>query len=565
MTDRPAVIYFIVWVVILISFYNSVGYEAHDQNKLLFFLFALFPIFPAVFYENRILKEKNNPAQKVTLQLHVIKSFRGFFMIAGWLYSFIITIAGLFLLLLLLDPEYAIRYIEDARTPSSAKAGLIPLIIMLNIIVFLGFLIAAGFYRIQIEDYSTGDKYNLISSPSQISMFVLYFYQGSSFTYLILWGGQIPSNNTTLMYDLLPLEDVSSGTIIPFYLVTLTLCGSIIYFAGKIPHYIAGSTYTKPSRTSRMKLLLGIIVVTIVLGFASFVAMDQVSGQIPIAYRIYFHYIFIMGSGFILYKLAATHNITENICPTCNLIISREFCLSCNNNNVDNLFRLFTIRRMRKPTCPACGINWETLSRQCINCNFTIILTCQKCSNTLNPLWHKCNVCGEQRKPIPDLALQSSGSPDYARTQAYLMLLVALFVPTFIVQLTIVITEINTKGTDIEVLRPLTDDFARLVLLLICSVVGLILIMASFDERRRGVLQLLNKLVLAPGTLIIIFAAILLFVNTSQILFKPRGTFLINLALFLVAVVFLIYGVFGQIRSLLQFRPVLGFDPKMVV
>ena len=283
------------------------------------------------------------------------------------------------------------------------------------------------------------------------------------------------------------------------------------------------------------------------------------------------HLILLAFPIFLIIFIANKYPVSGKMCSTCNLLMDKnDFCQACSEGEAIPI-RINFITKLQHPYCPSCGTTWSTLSRKCVNtkCNYTILLSCEKCSQTLNPLWNRCNVCGEKRKPIPILALQSPGAPSYARNQAFLMILVSFLVPAAILQITIIInvfSRVRNKIYPQSALDTVYDDIGRAILLVITILAIFTIILASFDERKKPMMLVANRVATSAGSILISTAFLVLFFLTLMNLFTEGFDGLFSRIITLIFALFMaLSSTYNYYKSLIQFRPIVGFDPTIAL
>jgi hypothetical protein len=546
----------------------------------LFTVFLLAPMAPCVMLEHRWEGEVLKGNQSTASMYYIIKNHRLPFILAGLVTSFLIIPVGLILRIILDTNELNDNSFDwNQRTPPLEKISFPILFIVVLCSILVGIVSAASIYRVRSEKYDTGHRFNLISSPSQAITFASYHYIGVHIGIWMLWAGL--RNNRSLdrsfssslddteMYQSVPLDFISFWTMIPIFIILSVFYISFVFSAQLIPQLISGSLYQTP--TSKQFTTLGkpLVIYSFIFIIMAYVAMDYSGTGVSSSIKQFIHYTFIFLPPLIIYLSASSTQFSGTRCQTCNLVEIDGNCFSCGQvRGLKIPFKLSISRKLKHPTCPSCGQIWLNLSRKCPNCSFTVILSCEKCSQTLNPLWHACNICGEPRKTIPELALDVPGSPGFARSQAFLLVLLAFLIPALVLQTSIVINILNKIDRDpIEYRQEkdfLYDDLARILYLLILIIAILSLVVIAFNDEKRPMMLVANKIAIFPST-ILVFTLMFLFVFTSFFNLFSFGNLLGNIFLFLISCISLVFSLLGYYRSLIQFRPIVVFDPILIM
>jgi hypothetical protein len=528
----------------------------------------LSPMLPALYLESKWSRSLNNQERSTSILFDIVKKHRFTFIMTGFALSFIQLIVGLVLQYFIFKTDiseeegYAVRYSVDY----------IPLLFFIIVTAFIAVYVVASFYRVRTEDHATGKRYNYLSSPSQVVLLLSYAYIGINIDFSILWFGHATNRAPTIeRFDLVPLEYLTSGLIIPLLIMNLVFFPIAVFVAGVLPSLIMGAVYRKPSRVQvknwLLKLVPFIIFVTMVTSFIIRISENTAnSDEINLIHII----LLVLPVGLFIF-IAKDYHLSGNMCPNCNLLMDKDdFCKSCTEGEAIPI-RIDFISKLQHPYCPSCGTIWSTLSRKCINpnCNYTVLLSCEKCSQTLNPLWNRCNVCGTKRSPIPYLALQSPGSPSYARNQAFLMILMSLIIPAAILQITIIVnmfSRVNNGIYNVVVLNTVFDDIARFIVLFITIIAIFTIIRASFNDKKRPMMLVANRIATSAGSILISTAFFVLFVHSFTRIFTEGFNGLISrLFTLLFSLLMVLTSSYNYYKSLIQFRPIVGFDPTIAI
>jgi len=149
-------------------------------------------------------------------------------------------------------------------------------------------------------------------------------------------------------------------------------------------------------------------------------------------YNQYIYLIFsLILSILIIYYITRRQFTFDAICYDCGFYGGEE-CKYCHNES--NNLTQFSATITKVPKCPNCGNNWDNLSRRCSNCQYTIVLICDNCSQTINPLWKKCNLCGEPRQPVPEIALGKQPDTRYSYIKAKYLMIILMTLPFLVIE-----------------------------------------------------------------------------------------------------------------------------------
>ncbi len=567
MVNRPAALIFFILVTTIIGthFYYNLEF-----NLVVFLFYLTSPILPAVILENKWQKAIDNNLESSSILFDVIKKHRFTFVMAGIVLSFIQIIVGLFLKYMIFKTEVIAE--EGTETfEITYEVDFVGTIFYILTITFIAIYVTASFYRVRAEDHSTGQRYNYLSSPSQVALLLAYAYIGINLNFSILWFTQALNADNEIGFDIIPLEYLTAGLIIPLLVMNLVFFSVAITAAGEIPKMILGSVYRKPSndqlRDWAMKIIPFAIIVSTLTMFIIRISSNNENND----YINLVHIILLVLPVIIILFISLTYRYSGKTCQTCNLILDeKDFCIACSGG--DSLpIRINFVSKLQHPYCPSCGTTWGALSRKCVNskCNYTVLLSCQKCSQTLNPLWDRCNVCGEKRKPIPHLALQSQGSPSYARNQAFLMILVSFMIPVLILQITIITNVYSRVRNGIyqpEVLLSVRDDIGRAIMLIVTIIAIFSIIIASFDDRKRPMMLVANRVATSAGSILILTSFLILaFFSFTSIFTEGFDGLLSRIFVFIFSTIMVMSSVYNYYKSLIQFRPIVGFDPSIAI
>jgi hypothetical protein len=576
--NRPALVILILYLIIVGFYFSVFGFF---NSAFLFTLFLILPVIPAVLLEYRWELELLDKKSATSQLYETIRSYRLGFILAGFIISFLLIPFGFLLRILvlkgsMLDSE--LNFLE-IHVPTN-QANLFLLAILILVSAFTGLLAAASFYRVRAEEYDSGRRYNLVSAPSQVVSLASYSFIGVYFGLWILWAGQ--RLNPALSredsfeqgrsyYERIPLDVISFWSIVPIFLVVTVFYLTLVISAKYIPYFIYSSRYKLPNTEIIKEWVKYLGILFFVILIVSYIGMDYSSSDPNLDLKMIIHYIFIIVSPILMYRIGNSYSMSGNLCQDCNILSEGGLCPACiEKHDIGIPIKIKFSPKISHPTCPSCGIIWDSISRKCDGCDFTIILSCEKCSQTLNPLWHSCNLCGEPRRTIPELALQAPGSPGYARNQAFLLIMASFLLPALILQITIIIGTyeiVRTRQfTNNHPLDYLYDDAARAILLLLTiTCVGIIVGLSSI-ERKRPMMLVANKIATFPGTILITTTFSVAVYRSFINLFDLNLSGIIGrIFIFLLTALFFTYSIMNHYKSLIQFRPVVAFDPSLAI
>lgn len=566
-TSRPAALIFFT----LISITAGAHYYYNLNFNLVLFLFYLTsPILPAMIIENKWQKSVDNNLESSSVLFDVVKKHRFTFLMTGIVVSFIQIIVGLFLKYMIFKTDVTVDE-GDQTFIISYEVDFIGTIFYILTITFIAIYVTASFYRVRAEDHTTGQRYNYLSSPAQVAMLLAYAMVGINLNFSILWFTQSLNAVNAPGFDVVPLEYLTAGLITPLLIMNLVFFSVAINAAGEIPKLILGGVYRKPNRDQLKNWMMKIMPFAILVSLLTMFIIRISSNNENSDYINLIHIILLVLPVFFISLVSLRFQFSGKTCQTCNLILDKnEFCLTCSGGEALPI-RINFVSKLHHPYCPSCGTTWSALSRKCVNskCNYTVLLSCQKCSQTLNPLWDRCNVCGEKRRPIPHLALQSQGSPSYARNQAFLMILVAFMIPAVILQITIIANIYSRERNGIyepEVLNYVKDDIGRAIMLTVTIIAIFSIIIASFDDRKRPMMLVGNRVATSAGSILILTSFLVLaFSSFTSIFTEGFSGMLSRIFVFIFSIIMVLSSVYNYYKSLIQFRPIVGFDPSIAV
>lgn len=580
---RPGLLF--VLALILISYLIQI----RMQIRIDFFAQVLVftPLIPVVLLENEWNNKVKKGEKNALLFYEIIKANRLAFVFAGFILSFFLYSVSDFLVYILhpmiyFYDEFYISY----PTQEDITFTVFLLIAFSTFLVGLG--ISASFYRIRGEEYDTGRRYTFISSPSQIMTLVSYATMGSFVMIWVIWIIRIivtvPDKRRT--FEFTPFIDYIFGSdffsiIIVIY---LTFLYAIYFGANEIPRMRNNSSYKLPSRN-----VIGIWIakIVIILCIFSYLAYFRYQADIrDFENWIIFDSIFFISVHLIYFLLIRRLDKGGTTCNFCNLLLINEKCTSCEVADSSINYSMKKNKAISHPICPKCGNSWNSLNLSCnapicngcsgINCkgekcggkcDYTISLTCEYCGSTVNPLWKQCIDCNRERKNIVERALKAPGSEGFVRSQGYLRILLAIFIPITIMQISQLI---------LLIIQVLTGQFSvyatnyvwyriylasGTIIILVVVIISLVFgMMYTSNEKTRSLSLVANRVAIFPGSVLMQFA----FMNFlyQKIHNFDRSRIFSSSLLLLFAIFILIGSIRGHFRMILSFRPVTPFDPK---
>ncbi len=564
--DRPALMISIFYIMIIYTYTYFVPFLT--TSTLSYSLLLLSPIIATILLENKWIQSLKKGRENTLIWYQVVKQNRLSFIFAGYVISLMIIVVAYFLKTMYLTQENYYSFNGQIYISRYAIAFMFLFGLVFSGAI-VGMIIGASFLRVRTEQVETGKRYNLLSAPSQVALLVSYSFIGIYTSFWVLWAGQHFTNSFLSTYDE-GINTISFQTIIFIFVLISSFYLFLVISIRYVPQMIKESRYRAPTRDQAIKFGTLILVFSLLISLLANAHFNYTNDSRGDMLRIV-ELTFIFGFPVAFYLLGNNLKVHGKTCPNCNLIKTGEICMSCSLDETSNLpFRFRKGKTISHPTCPSCGILWDSLSRKCEDeeCGFTIVLSCEYCSSTLNPLWSKCYNCGRERKTIPELAFQAPGSTTYSRSQAYLRLLVAMVIALFIYQAGVLFSSVIVILSNLDnpvMVLTVINAVARLLVFII-AIIGISGILAnSINERRRGLGLVANRLSLFPG-LIILFSVFLNYVFLSfDNAFLNDNITLTKIFSFLLALLFLGGSIYGHYNSIIQFRPLTPFNPKLQI
>lgn len=564
--DRPALLIFLfyLFLIYIMQLIVNIQLALVIPNTLL-----LSVVLPAIILEHRWISKVKKGEKNSRLFFDIIKANRSGFIFSGFLSSLLfLTIAYIFGIFLV-NPLRSKVLFGNYYILYSVNLSHIIAIILSSIIG--GGIIAATFFRVRGEEHDTGRRYTFLSTPAQITTFSSYSLIGLYSTLWLLWMGQLIIS-PLIGSQRQNIETITSGTFSFVLMIVVTLYLTIAYAAKEIPKIINGAHYRVPDRSIILKWIRDISIYTIIastfmqnrLVQVNSVYTDSMMSIDLITYSMFP----------ILYLLLIRKQpMSGDTCRSCNLIKHDETCVACDGkDHLSVPFKFKRKKQIRHPSCPSCGTKWVNLTRTCANesCNFKIELSCEFCGNKINPLWKKCSHCDKERVSIVNKALQAPGSEGFARSIAYIRIIMAILVPIFIMQVSLIIrTIIELAGDNFDVsfaylVYSLTIGTTRLLLIFFAFIGTVGILFATMREKKRPLGLIANRHALI-SVIILMQSIFFVFVFNSFSNLENQGSiYLFSKILVVLLSLFFLYGsIRGNYKTLLTFRPITPFDPKL--
>lgn len=555
--SKPPLIIILIYSIIIYIYndYNPIG----DSRFISILFFPLLPIIVQEFiWDVNIKKERQN----AYIHYSIIKKHRITFIASGIVFStFLIPIALFYRVITGIKPN----------TPNDSIFGtFFPLIsiIYLNIATMLfAFFTVASFYRIKAENHINGKRYHFISSPSQISLLMSYSYAFSNLGIWIIWAAENFNPSAQLTY-LTYLDTILLESTPAIFSISFTFYFTSIFIAKFIPKLIMQGGYKKPKRNELLSWVGSLLIILTILSVLSGLSSSFYLQTQGLHNTI--HNFFILWAPILLTIYTMTLSKGVSVCSNCNIGLIKGKCPAClEGDKIDLSLKMTQFKKFSHPMCPSCGSNWVSLSRMCSICNFTILLSCERCSQTINPLWNKCNYCGEARSNIPTIALSSTGSIGYARTSSLLKFLFAIIFIILIYQV-IILTNIILFILDDTIsdgyIYYIYDDIGRILYLFLLDFGIIILMILSTRDEYSPFVMIASKIAIAPASIILIASVIKLIHVTFLAFFQDqRKTIIQKLLSFVLGTIICIFTLVNYFRGLLQYQPVMPFNPINVL
>ncbi|RMG33718.1 MAG: zinc ribbon domain-containing protein [Methanobacteriota archaeon] len=543
-SKRPGSILYFLYILGVIALANNNFIEGLYDTNTIFVHFLIFGL--VVVLEHRWVTNLNNP--NVSHHYLLIKQYWQFFFFGGIMAGSLNVMLAAFFNFLPFNFSLFGRFIFYP---------ILSIAIVLTI-----FLSVPSFYKILNEDPKTFEIKRLVSSPSQLTSFSVYFLAGMSIPVLLfqeLLRFSILARLFPAYYDLYSSLDPSQfntlevwkGEILFLYLIPLG-----IYFGGEGSKYIIkdGRIFFPDSDVLfRGGRIFGIYLLIV---FISIILIDLH------LHPLILHFVFLLG--FVVATIQM--KIDLEVCDKCNFIKfpisdqSPEFCYNCDYQRELTIpIKLPTLRQAVMPQCPSCGKNWDEPTRQCSNCKYTLILACPHCGNTLNPLWQTCVHCKNKVVPIPQLALSTKGYAGFQKSVMdfllggmLLLLSTVFFGSTEFTLIDMLLNSERFTGTAESFLGQSILGGYTLIITLFGLVSAIILFTTGSDENKFPMLLISSRLI-SSVTIVLIF-----FFLMGNIIFLG-SSFLLILGTIASLVTFIGY-LFLKWKSLWDFTPQVSID-----
>lgn len=564
--DRPALLIFLFYLFLI---YIMQLIVTNQQALLIPNALLLSAVLPAIILEHRWIGKVKKGERNSRLFFDIVKANRSGFIFSGFLSSLLfLTIAYIFGIFLV-NPLQSKVLFGNYYILYSVNLSHIIAIILSSIIS--GGIIAATFFRVRGEEHDTGRRYTFLSTPAQITTFSSYSLIGLFSTLWVLWMGQLIIS-PLIGSQRQNVETITGGTFSFVIMIVFTLYLAIAYAANEIPKITNGPQYRIPDRSIILKWIRDITIFTIIA--STFIQNRLVQVK-------YFYTDSMLSIDLITYLMfpilyllmIRKQPMSGKTCRSCNLIKYEEACLACDSrDHISIPFKFKKKRQIRHPSCPSCGTKWVNLTRTCSNesCKFKIELSCEHCGNKINPLWKKCAHCDKERVSIVNKALQAPGSEGFARSIAYIRIIMAILVPIFIMQISLLIrTIIELEEDNINIslaylVYSLTIGITRLLLIFFAFVGTLGVLFATTREKKRPLGLIANRHALI-SVIILMQSIFFIFVfNSFGNLDNQGRIYLFSKILVVILSLFFLFGsIMGNYKTLLTFRPITPFDPKL--
>ncbi len=490
------------------------------------------PIIPLIYIEYIFKKQKLN-----TLY-NVISEFKTIFFLSGIVISFFSILAILLLHGFNFDNNQII----------------VPLSISSHII---GIIIAASLYRIQVDIPETGERYNYISSSIQISMIVGYAMPLMYLPFTIMWIGYTILYNFQLT-TVLSLDYISNQTISSVILLLSSLYMGILIGSQQIPKFISGAKYTfnrKETGLFVLKLIISSLSISYIIKYLYLVDAYYSSNT----YYLVLVSLPVIFTSMFLFSM----NISLKICNVCNIALDNGVCWNCLNQRSNSFSGFNTVY---PPKCPSCNNEWDSISRICSNCGYTIVLTCNNCGQIINPLWESCVHCNAELKPLPQQALMHQKSQVYASSISYLRIILSVLVFMIAIEFILILQSISIiiqfnllwSYLIINVL-----NITRVLILMFSFTIIIYVLLINMQETKKAMGIIAAKLIIAPFQIIFLMSIIILINKFAIIFWNDFAHYLLLSIFFPFICIFILYKISRSLyMSVINFRPVIPFKPE---
>ncbi len=357
-------------------------------------LLAISFVFPVFVTERAWI---TNHTSEVQFMKQLVSKFKTMFMAGG----IVLSVSTLFYFPLLVINPFPFQSISGN-------------VIWLSIAFFLALtlsliLLIPSFYKIQNEEPTTHVIYRLVSSSDQLIALGVIMYAFTSFATIsfieVLKFATFSLEQNLVTNVEIYFREFSYFLALVFYFLMLLL--SLYIFITIISFYfIRDGRLSLPSRDILMfvmrRMLIGLLTFLVAIFLIPLISGNLGLLWITVGFNI----------GLSVYLM--NRKLDGEICDKCHSIKiehPKPLCINCDvETNVKIPFKLPNVRQVRVPQCPSCGKIWDSPTRQCSNCRYTVILACPNCGQTLNPLWTNCVKCKVGLTPMPKKALETKRS-----------------------------------------------------------------------------------------------------------------------------------------------------------
>jgi hypothetical protein len=127
-------------------------------------------------------------------------------------------------------------------------------------------------------------------------------------------------------------------------------------------------------------------------------------------------------------------------------------------------------------------------------------------------------------------------------------------------------SRVNNGIYNVVVLNTVFDDIARFIVLFITIIAIFTIIRASFNDKKRPMMLVANRIATSAGSILISTAFFVLFVHSFTRIFTEGFNGLISrLFTLLFSLLMVLTSSYNYYKSLIQFRPIVGFDPTIAI
>jgi hypothetical protein len=529
-------------------------------------IIILAPGIVLAYIENKYsnLNNKNITSQRFYL---VPSQYRYTFMAGGYVLGFV------WILLLILIIETANIY-----SLNNIQGFWISLCFTLGVLIG-AIILVSGTYRIQQESPFIFKRFRLFSHPSQIILLYLYSLFFSFIVPFLMVVSYYSTRTLNLslqpkIYEGSAINAATQGNFIFISILSISfiiLISSISYY---LPYFLNKSSFkfpTKPMLIPILTRLGGLIFGVFIFNFLIIISPSKIFLLII--------YLFLALS----FILTLATKIPQRIeyCTICNTVMKpikelldnnievpnnkSVFCPSCDVGEFNLKVNIDLPQKVLMPECPSCGEYWTEMSRRCKSCNYTIVLSCNYCYQTLNPLWKSCSICKTPIKAIPDLALELGDSPQYTFSLVTLRLLSVIIVLYLLFDLLFVYTfySLLFQGRISE--NIIAISFNHIVRAIIFISVLLTILYLNFNytkEYYKPIILINSKLIFIPILVLTVFVVIIIVLDSINNLL--RGLSFIAIFYSMLAIFIMVLVLISINKSITEFIPIMKYNPVIM-